>query len=71
MSAQVPTQVNQTAQPAGLAELSDLNLEVVSSGKAPAAFGRWLGSTVGGAAGETLVPSLIQNAVASAVSNAS
>lgn len=56
---------NRTALPApSPAELSDLNLEVVTSGKAPPAFGRWLGSTAGGAVGETLVPSLIQNGIA-------
>jgi hypothetical protein len=60
---------NRSAQPAP-AELSDLNLEVVSAGKAPAQLGRFVGSTLGGAVGEQLVPSLIQNATASIVSGA-
>lgn len=61
------TAQNRTAQPA-VAELSDLNLEVVSAGKAPRALGRFVGSTLGGAAGEEFVPSLIQNATASLLS---
>jgi len=63
------TAQNRTAQPA-VAELSDLNLEVVSAGKSPARLGRWVGGTFGAAAGEQFVPSLLQNATATVVSGA-
>ncbi len=51
------------------AELSDLNLEVVTAGKSPAGVGRFVGETLGGAVGEQLVPSVVQNATASIVNS--